>query len=152
MVSIAGNFFLLTQFISSQGPQLLLAISWILVLKNVLLVDLTICLNDFQSSRVLDSLYLLKDQLQSSFHHFLECLVMLTFLVLENQACSSPTASELTICFSDSQFVIDEVLRDLNMEMTTLTNFSSSLLFLGIMSLENWMNSSIMGMVIVRGT
>jgi len=126
-------------------------ISWILVLKNVFLVDLTICLNDFQSSRVLDSLYLLKDQLQSSFHHFLECLVTLTFLALENQACSSPAASELTICSSDSQFVIDEVLRDLNMEMTTLTNFSSSLLFLGIVSLENWMNSSVMGMVIVRG-
>jgi len=147
MVPIVGNFCLLTQFMSSQGPQLLLAISWILVSKNVLLVDLTICLNDFQSSRVLDSLYLLKDRLQSSFHHFLECLVMLAFLALENQACSSPDASELMICSSDSWFVIDEVLRNLNMEMTSLTNFSSSLLFLGIVSLEDWMNSSAMEMI-----
>jgi len=47
MVSIVGNFCLLIQFMSSQGLRLLLAISWILVLKNILLVDLTICLNDF---------------------------------------------------------------------------------------------------------
>ena len=135
---------------SSQGLQLLLAIFWILVSKNVLLVDLTIYLNDFQSSRVLDSLYLLKDWLQSSFHHFLECLVMLMFLALENQAYSSPDASELTVCSSDSRFVINKVLRDLNMEMTSLTNFSSSLLFLSIVSLKDWMNSSVMEMVIVR--
>jgi len=76
---------------------------------------------------------------------------MLTFLALENQACSSPDASELTICSSDLQFVIDKVLRDLNIEMTSLMNFSSSLLFLGIVSLEDWTNSSVMGMVIVRG-
>ena len=92
-----------------------------------------------------------KDQLQSSFHHFLGCLVMLTFLVLENQACSSLDASELMICSSDSRFVNDEVSRDLNMEMTSLTNFSPSSLFLGIVSLEDWTNSSAMGMVIVRG-
>jgi len=77
---------------------------------------------------------------------------MLMFLALENQACSNPDASELMICSSDSRFVIDEVLRDLNMEMTSLMNFSSSSLFLGIVSLENWTNSSAMGMVIVRGT
>ena len=150
IVSIADNFHLLTQFMSSQSPWLLLVISWILVLKNVLLEDLTINLNDFQSSRVLDSLYLLKDWLQSLFYHFLECLVMLTFLALENQACSSLDASELMICSSDSRFVNDEVSRDLNMEMTSLTNFSSSSLFLGIVSLEDWTNSSVMGMVIVR--
>lgn len=75
---------------------------------------------------------------------------MLTFLVLENQACSSLDASELMICSSDSRFVNDEVSRDLNMEMTSLTNFSPSSLFLGIVSLEDWTNSSAMGMVIVR--
>ena len=44
------------------------------------------------------------------------------------------------------------MLRDLNMEMTSLMNFSSSLLFLGIMSLEDWTNSSVIEIVIVRGT
>jgi len=71
--------------------------------------------------------------------------------VSENQACSNPDASELTIYSSDLQFVINEVLRNLNMEMTSLTNFSSSSLFLDIVSLEDWTNSSVMGMVIVRG-
>ena len=47
IASIAGNFCLLTQFMSSQGLQLLLATSWILILKNDLLVDLTAFLNDF---------------------------------------------------------------------------------------------------------
>ena len=75
---------------------------------------------------------------------------MLMFLALENQAYSSPDASELTVCSSDSRFVINKVLRDLNMEMTSLTNFSSSLLFLSIVSLKDWMNSSVMEMVIVR--
>ena len=76
---------------------------------------------------------------------------MLMFLALENQACSSLDISELMICSSDSWFVIDKVLRDLKMEMISLTNFSSSLLFLDIVSLEDWTNSSVMGMVIVRG-
>ena len=76
---------------------------------------------------------------------------MLTFLALENQACSSLDTSELMICPSDLQFVNDKVSRDLNMEMTSLTNFSSSSLFLDIVSLEDWTNSSAMGMVIMRG-
>jgi len=38
MASIAGNLHLLTQFMSSQGPQLLLVTSWILVSKKTLLV------------------------------------------------------------------------------------------------------------------
>ena len=76
---------------------------------------------------------------------------MLMFLALENQAGSSLDISELMICSSDSWFVIDKVLRDLKMEMISLTNFSSSLLFLDIVSLEDWTNSSVMGMVIVRG-
>ena len=44
------------------------------------------------------------------------------------------------------------MLRDLNMEMTSLMNFSSSLLFLGIMSLKDWTNSSVIEIVIVRDT
>jgi len=79
MASITSNFCLLTQLMSFQGPWLLLATSWILVLKNNLLVDLTVLLNNFQSSRFLDTLYLLRAWLQSLFHHFLEYFVILIF-------------------------------------------------------------------------
>ena len=151
IVSIAGNFHLLTQFISSQGPQLLLATSWILISKNNLLVDLTIFLNDFQSLIFLNSLYLLRDQLQSSFHHFLECFVMLTFLAFVFQAWSILDASELTTCSKDSWFDRIKVLRNLKITTTSLMNASSSLLFFGKESLEDWMNSSAMGIVTVKG-
>ena len=60
MASIVGSFHLLTQFISSQGPQPLFAISWILSLKKDLLVILTTFLNIFQFSRLLVVLYLSK--------------------------------------------------------------------------------------------
>ena len=56
MASTAGNLRLLTQFMSFQGPHFLLVISWILRSKKVCLVDLTIFLKVFQSSRVLDIL------------------------------------------------------------------------------------------------
>ena len=79
MASTAGSLRLLTQFMSSQGPWFLLATS---MSKKVLLVVLTICLNDFQSSRFLDSLYMLRDRPQSSFHHVLEYFVILTLLAL----------------------------------------------------------------------
>ena len=56
IASIAGNLHLLTQFMSFQGPHLLLVISWILRLKKDCLVFLTIFLNTFQFSRLLNIL------------------------------------------------------------------------------------------------
>ena len=56
MASTAGNLCLLTQFMSSQGSHFLLVISWILRSKKVHLVNLTVFLKAFQSSRVLDVL------------------------------------------------------------------------------------------------
>ena len=47
IVSMAGNLHLLTQFINSQGPCFLLAISWILVSKKDCFVDLTLLLKIF---------------------------------------------------------------------------------------------------------
>ena len=66
---IADSLHLLTQFMSSQGPWLLLAISWILISKKALLVFLTTFLKDFQSSRFLDILYLSKNWLHSSLYY-----------------------------------------------------------------------------------
>ena len=151
IASITGNLYLLTQFISSQGPWLLLATSWILMSKNNLLVDLTILLNSFQSSRFLDSLYLLREWLQSSFHNFLECFVILTFLAFVFQAWSIFDTSKLTTCSKDSWFNRVEVSRDLKMAMTSLTNVSSSSLFFSSENLDDWTNSSLIGIVIVRG-
>ena len=48
IVSIAGSFFLLTQFISFHRPCLLLVISWIFRLKNSLFECLTVFQNIFQ--------------------------------------------------------------------------------------------------------
>ena len=45
IASIAKSFYLLTQFMSSHGPYLLLAISWIFWSKNKCFVLLTILLN-----------------------------------------------------------------------------------------------------------
>ena len=86
---------------SSQDPQLLLATSWILVLKKTLLVVLMIFLNNFQSSRYLDFLYMLRDCLQSLFHHILEYFIILTLLVLVFQACLILAANRLTTCSRD---------------------------------------------------
>ena len=52
MALMADNLCLLTQFMSFQGPCFLLAISWILMLKNNCLVVLTLLLNVFQFSRI----------------------------------------------------------------------------------------------------
>ena len=136
---------------SSQGLQLLLAIFWILMSKNDILVVLTVFLNNFQSLRLLDSLYLLRDQLQSSFHHFLECFVMLTFLTLAFQAYLVLATSKLITCSKDSWFKRFKVLRDLMIEETSLMNASFLSLFFGNKSLTVWTNSSSMKMVTVRG-
>ena len=56
IASVAGSFFFLTQFISSHGPRLLLAISWILSSKKVRLASLTVFLNAFQFLRFLAAL------------------------------------------------------------------------------------------------
>ena len=56
IASVAGSFRFLIQFISSQGPLLLFAISWILLSKKDLLASLTVDLKAFQMSRLLDVL------------------------------------------------------------------------------------------------
>jgi len=73
------------------------------------------------------------------------------FLVLNNHICSILVAKELMVYLSNLQFIIDKVLRALNMLMISLTKISSSLLFFGILSFEEWMNSLAMEMVIMRG-
>jgi len=56
MALMAGSLHLLIQFISFQGPQLLLVTSWILASKKSLLMFLTTFLKFFQFSRLLVNL------------------------------------------------------------------------------------------------
>ena len=89
IASVAGSLLFLIQFISSQGPRLLLAISQILLSKKDRLVSLTVVLNDFQSSRLLVSLYLLIAERQDSDHHCFKCLVIFDLLEFLIHKCST---------------------------------------------------------------
>ena len=85
IASIAGSLHFLTQFISSHGPYFLFVISSIFLLKNERLDFLTILLKSFQFSRLWDCQYFCSICQQSSFHHALECLVILTVFEYLNQ-------------------------------------------------------------------
>ena len=88
IASTAGSLCLLTQFINSHGLRLLFTTSWIFKSKNDLLEFFTTFLNLFQFSRLLVILYSLRDLLQSSFHHCLECFVIFDHLACLFQAWS----------------------------------------------------------------
>ena len=151
MDSIAGNLYLLTQFISSQDPCFLLAISWILSSKKIHFVDLTVLLNAFQFSKFLVVLYLFRTQLQLLFHQLLECFVIWTCLVFIFHANSILDASE---------FVISSILpwsdkSDISMFLivteTSLTKFFSSSLFFAIENLNKSIFSSLIAIMTERG-
>jgi len=80
MAFVAGNFCFLTQFIRFHGLLLVDTISWILLLKNILLAVLTNFLYLIQFVFLLDTWYLAKFLSHSLFNHILENLVMLIFL------------------------------------------------------------------------
>ena len=151
MDSIVGNLHLLTQFISSQGPRFLLAISWILLLKKIHFVDLTVLLNTFQFSKFLVVLYLFRAWLQLLFHQLLECFVIRTCLVFVFHANS---------IFNASKFVTSSILlwsdkSDISMFLiateTSLIKFFSSSLFFAIEDLNKLIFSSSMAIVTERG-
>ena len=84
IASVAGRFRFLVQFINSQGPRLLLAISRILLSKYERLASLTDALKALQFSQLVDVLYLLMAVLHDCVHHCFECLeilVLFAFLV-----------------------------------------------------------------------
>jgi len=145
---MAGNLCLLTQLISSQGLQLLLAISWILVSKKICLVDLTNFLKDFQSSILLVVLYLFNTQLHSLFHYCLECFIILIHLAFFSHARLILNPNKLTRFSSLILSVRFEVSRVLMITEASLMNVTSSSLPFSIESLGKAMNSSAMGSVI----
>ena len=151
IASVAGRFLFLTQFISSQGPRLLFAISWILLSKKECLASLTVDLKDFQLSRLLDSLYLFRARLHKFDHYCLECLDIFDLFVFLDHICLMIDPSRLTIWFRHSTLSMFEVSSKLRFEMTSLMNSFSCLLPGVIMSFDDWMTSSQMGISIVRG-
>jgi len=151
MASVAGSLRLLTQFINFHGLQLLLATSWILVSKNVLLVSFTTLLNFFQLSRLLDALYSLMARLHSLFHHCLECLVILDCFVFLFYTWLISELRLLTIFSRHSLLLMLRVSRFWKTEMTSLMKAFSCLLFCWIESFEVVINSFAMGIVTDRG-
>ena len=151
IASIAGSLLFLTQFISSQGPRLLLAISQILLSKNECLVSLTVALNNFQFSRLLDSLYLLIAEPQDCDHHCFECLVIFVLFEFLSHICSTIEPRRLTTKMKLSTLLMFEVSRVSMLDITSLMN-SFPLSLPGITkNLVDWTNLSSIEMSIMSG-
>ena len=128
IASVAGRFCFLVQFINSQGPRLLLAISRILLSKNEHLDSLTVDLNAFQFSRLLDALYLLMAVLHDCDHHCFECLEILVLFAFLVHICSMIEPRWLTTRLRFSAVSIFDVSRTRRFDMTLWMNsFSWSL-------------------------
>ena len=134
IASVGGSFLFLTQFINSQGPRLLFAISWILSSKKDRLANLTVDLKSFQFSRLLVVLYDSKARLQDSIHYCLEYLVILDFLVFFVHDCSTIDPSWLINRLSFSELLIFDVSRDLKLEIMSLMNANSRSLLGGMVN------------------
>jgi len=115
------------------------------------LVFLIILLKFFQSSIVLEDQYLFSLTLHFSFHHTLEHLVILTFLENLYQIESKILVYSWTISSRDSWLDISVISIFLIAFVSSVTNFSSSSLFLIILCYLSWINSLLMDMSIVRG-
>ena len=151
MALTVGSLYLLIQLINSHSPWLLFATSWIFKLKNDFLVFFMTFLNLFQFFRLLVDLYLLRDLLQSSFHHCLECFVILNRLAFLFQDWSISILRWSTMF---SRWILSEildVLRFLKIEVTSSTKAISCSEFCWIDSFKVLTTSSMMGTEIDKG-
>ena len=130
--SIAESLCLWTQFISSQGSHFLLEIFWILRSKKEHLVFLTILLNCFQSSNLLEVLYILRSLLQLVFHQLLEYTIMLMTFKFLAQILSKELVNSLMILSRWAMSPISDVLMLLSDSVSSLMKVYSLLLFLTI--------------------
>ena len=120
----------MTQFMSSHGLRFLLVISSIFWSKNSLFVFLTISLNFFQLFRLLDHWYMSRSLQQLLSHQALEYLEILTFLEFFYYELLTFVANELTVSSRKLMLMIKSVLRFFIEFLTSIINYSSSLLFL----------------------
>ena len=151
IASTAESLHLLTQYINSHGLQLLFMTSWIFKSKNDLLEFFMTFLNLFQFSRLLVVLYSLRDLLQSSFYHCLECFEILDCLACLFQAWLMSTLRWLTMFSRWGLSEILDVSRFLKIEVTSSTKTTFYLLFCWIKSLKVLTASSMIGMEMVKG-
>ena len=100
IASVSGNLCFLTQLIRFYSLLFFDTISWILSLKNSLLTKF---LKFFQSVLDLKIWYTDISLLYSSFHHTLECSVILICLEYLLQSSSVADANSCVILSSDSQ-------------------------------------------------
>ena len=151
IVSITGHFFLLTQFISSHGPCLLLVISWILISKKDRFVDLTLFLKTFQFSQLLNNQYVIKALLHSSFHQLLDHFVILIRLEFAFQAQSKVKASDIVVSSSLKELTKLSALMLLIAHATSSMNLDSSSLFFAMENLNKSIYSSAMPIMTING-
>ena len=129
MALVAESLCLLTQFINSYRLQLLLATSWILVSKNVLLVSFTALLNFFQLFRLIDVLYSLMAWLHLLFHHCLKYLVILDCFVFLFHTWLISELRLLTVFSRYSLLLMLRMSRFWKTEITSLMKVFSCSLF-----------------------
>ena len=119
----------------------MLAISWIFWLKKLCLVFSTVLLKSFQSLIHLEILYFYRSLWQFSFHHALECFVI---LIIFEYLCYilSVLLAKVCIIFSRTSLLgIFSVLSLLMAPISSAMNLSSSLLFLTIIHFLVWIYS-----------
>ena len=143
IVSIASNFFLLIQFMSSHGPRLLLTISWILLSKKDHFVALTLFLKTFQFSQLLYDWYVFKALLHSLFHRLLD------HFEFAFQVWSIFEASDVVISSSLKELTKSSALMVLIACMTSPMNLNSSSLFFAMENLNESMYYSTMSIVTI---
>ena len=148
---VAGRLLFLTQFMSSQGPHFLLAISLIFPLKKFCFVFLTIPLNLFQSLSYLNCLYVSKSLWQLLSHHALECLVMFIILECLYHILSILSANDWTIVLRVSTLSKESVLSLLMKQMSLSMKWAFSSLFLSKDHFLFWTHSLRIEMSTVMG-
>ena len=135
MASMTNSFHFLTQFIRSHSLLFLNAISWIYLLKKILLVLLTVPLNLLQSNLDLEVQYSDKSLLHFSFYHDLDCLVILIHFEYLIQSLSMINANSCIILSNDLQSGILVILMYPTLLLSSLMNYTSYLLFFIIVCL-----------------
>ena len=150
--SITESLHLWTQFISFQGPHFLLEISWILRSKKEHLVFLTVLLNCFQSSNLLEVLYMLRSLLQLTSYQLLEYTVISTTFEFFVQILSKELANLLTMLSRWAILLISDMLILLSDSVSSLMKVCFLLLSLTIEHFLVWTCFSTIGIMTVRGT
>ena len=135
---------------SFHEPCFLFVISWILRLKKICFVFLTVLQKAFQSSRLFDILYFSRSLLYLSSYQLLECFVILTIFECFSQAFSISCAKLLIILSKLVESDMLDVLRLLKTEETSLIKEDSSSLPLLIEYLVELTYSLTIGIVTVR--